>query len=70
MLGIVESAERQGEHCRIIKQAHHEIRGETIAERFSGFGQLPQHGGNGVAHNGSYLLANNRSAFNLALIRV
>jgi hypothetical protein len=67
--GIVESAERQGEYRWIIEQAHHEIRGETIDERLSGFGQLPQYAENGVAHNLPYRPAINRSALFLDLIR-
>lgn len=69
MLGIVESAECQGQHRRIIEQAHHEIRGETIDQRLSGFGQLPQVVGEDVAHNWLYLPANRRSACSLELTR-
>jgi hypothetical protein len=67
--GIVESAEGQGQHCRIVQQAHHEIRGETVGQRLSGFGQLPQYAESGVTHSWAYLPATNRSALTLDLIR-
>lgn len=69
MLVIPGSAECQGQHCRIIEQAHHEIRGEAIDQRLGGFCELPQAAGKGIAHNGFYLPANNRSALTLDLVR-